>query len=154
MVSYDVKVLFASVSVNSAISIVKSKLLQGPLLPQETSISIQQISTLLEFCFKYTYFLLQGRYFEQINGVAIGSPISSLITNLFLPPIHPGFGLDMWMTLSSSSGLIIVTRSFSSSSVMTPTSSSPWKIPEMRVPYLSWTPCFPQAQQHPYNICL
>ena len=46
--------------------------------------SIPQIITLLEFCLKYTYFLFQGKYFEWIHDVAMGSPISPLIANLFM----------------------------------------------------------------------
>ena len=46
--------------------------------------SIQQIIKLLEFCLKNTYFLFQGRYYEQVHGAAMGSPISPLIANLFM----------------------------------------------------------------------
>ena len=46
--------------------------------------SIQQIVTLMEFCLKNTCFLFQGKYYEQIHGAAMGSPISPLITNLFM----------------------------------------------------------------------
>ena len=46
--------------------------------------SIPQIITLLESCFKNTYFLFQGKYFEQVDGVAMGSPFSPLIANLFM----------------------------------------------------------------------
>ena len=46
--------------------------------------SIQQITTLLEFCLTNTYFLFQGKYYEQVHGAAMGSPISPLIANLFM----------------------------------------------------------------------
>ena len=46
--------------------------------------SIPQIVTLLEFCLKNMYFLLHGKYFEQVHGAAMGSPISPLIANLFM----------------------------------------------------------------------
>ena len=46
--------------------------------------SILQIVKLLEFCLKNTYFLFQGKYNEQVNGTAMGSPISPLIANLFM----------------------------------------------------------------------
>ena len=64
--------------------------------------SIQQITTLLEFCLTNTYFLFQGKYFEQVQGAAMGSPISPLIANLFMEefevnplapaPILPPYG--------------------------------------------------------------
>ena len=46
--------------------------------------SIQQITTLLEFCLTNTYFLFQGKYYEQVQGAAMGSPFSPLIENLFM----------------------------------------------------------------------
>ena len=36
------------------------------------------------FCFENTYFLFQGKYYEQVHGAAMGSPISPLIANLFV----------------------------------------------------------------------
>ena len=82
--SYDVKALFTSVSVDPSINIVKQRLTQDPTLPKRTQMSIPQIVTLLEFCLKNTYFLFQGKYYEQVHGVAMGSPISTLIANLFM----------------------------------------------------------------------
>ena len=46
--------------------------------------SIQQITILLEFCLTNTYFLFQGKYYEQVQGAAMGFPISPLIANLFM----------------------------------------------------------------------
>ena len=48
--SYDVKALFTSVPVQPAIQIVKQRLQQDITLPQRTSMSIPQITSLLEFC--------------------------------------------------------------------------------------------------------
>ena len=46
--------------------------------------SIQNIGMLLKFCLKNTYFLFQGKYYEQVQAAAMGSPISPLIANLFM----------------------------------------------------------------------
>ena len=40
--------------------------------------SIPHITTLLEFCLKNTYFLFQGKYYEQVQGAAMGSPHQTL----------------------------------------------------------------------------
>ena len=80
--SYDVKALFTSVPGDPSINIVKQRLTQDPTLPQRTQMSIPQIVTLLELCLKNTYFLFQGKYYEQVHGAAMGSPISPLIANL------------------------------------------------------------------------
>ena len=82
--SYDIKALFTSVPVDPSITIVQQKLKQDPLLSQTTSTSIPQIVTLLEFCLKNTYYLFQGKYYKQVHGAAVGSPINSLMINLFM----------------------------------------------------------------------
>ena len=48
-----------------------------------TSMTLNHISCLLEFCLKNTYFTSQGRFYEQIEGAAIGSPVSPIVANLF-----------------------------------------------------------------------
>ena len=79
MTSFDVKALFTSVPVHPAIQIVKQRLQQDNTLPERTNMSIPQITSLLEFCLTNTYFLFQGKYYEQFQGAAMGSPISPLI---------------------------------------------------------------------------
>ena len=82
--SFDVKALFTSVPVQPAIQIVKQRLQQDNTLPQRISMFIPQITSLLEFCLTNTYFLFQGKYYEQAQGAAMGSPISPLIANIFM----------------------------------------------------------------------
>ena len=45
---------------------------------------VNHIICLLEFCFKNTCFIFQGRYYEQVKGPAIGSPISPIVANLYM----------------------------------------------------------------------
>ena len=109
--SFDVKALFTSVPVQPSIQIVKNRLQQDTSLPQRTAMSIPQITSLLEFCLTHTYFLFQGKYYEQVQGAAMGSPISPLIANIFMEefevkalqscPNPPPCGLGLWMTLLS-----------------------------------------------------
>ena len=82
--SYDVKALFTSVPVQPAIQIVKQRLQQDTTLPQRTNMSISQITSLLEFFLTHTYFLFQGKYYEQVQGAAMGSPISPFIANILM----------------------------------------------------------------------
>ena len=82
--SFDVKALFTSVPVQPAIQIVKQRLQQDSTLPQRTSMSTPQITSLLEFCLTHTYFLFQGKYYEQVQSAAMCSPISPLIANIFM----------------------------------------------------------------------
>ena len=45
---------------------------------------VEHIISLLEFCLKTTYFQFQGRFFEQLQGAAMGSPINPIVANLFM----------------------------------------------------------------------
>ena len=82
--SFDVKALFTLGPVQPSIQIVKQRLQQDNTLPQRTSMSISQITSLLEFCLTHTCFLFQGKYYEQVQGTTMGSPISPLIANIFM----------------------------------------------------------------------
>ena len=82
IISYDVKALFTSVPIQPAIYTIKTKLYQDKDLQQRTSMTIHEIISLLEFCLKNTYFVFQGRYYEQREGVATGSPVSPIVASL------------------------------------------------------------------------
>ena len=84
IISYDVSSLFTSIPVKSALEVVKSKLEQDKALQQRTSLSINNIMDLLEFCLCNTYFLFQGKHYEQTQGAAMGSPVSPVIANIYM----------------------------------------------------------------------
>ena len=46
--------------------------------------SIYHAIRLLEVCLRNTPFLFQGKYYEQVPGAAMGSPISPTVVNLFI----------------------------------------------------------------------
>ena len=43
-----------------------------------------QIRDLLEICLKTTYFLYDGQIYSQVEGAAMGSPVSPIVANLFM----------------------------------------------------------------------
>ena len=114
MMSFGVKALFTSVPIQPAISTIKKLLEEDPELHKRTSLSVKNITSLLEFCLTSTYFIFQDRYFEQQEGAAMGSPINPIVANLYMEefetkginsaPQPSTSGEDMWMTplLSSS----------------------------------------------------
>ena len=84
IMSYDVAVLFTCIPVKSGMEVIKKKLEQDTELHQRTTMSIQNILDLLEFCLCNTYFLFQGQYYEQTQGAAMGSPVSPVLANLYM----------------------------------------------------------------------
>ena len=88
MVSYDVEALFTSVPIKPAIAIIQRKLEADKDLHLRTSMSPKQITNLLEFCLNSTYFTFQGKFYEQVDGTAMGSPISPIVANLFLEDLE------------------------------------------------------------------
>ena len=82
--SYDVSTLFTSAPIDPAINIRRRRLELEQELHLRTTMKAEQIISLLEFCLKTTYFQFQGRFFEQLQGAAMWSPISPIVANLFM----------------------------------------------------------------------
>ena len=82
--SYDVSALFTSVPIDPALKTINDLLVKDPTLKDRTVIGIDDIILLLEFCLKNTYFPFQGQFFEQVEGVAMGSPVSPIVANLYM----------------------------------------------------------------------
>ena len=82
--SYDVKALFTSVPIQPVLNIIKNKLENDQDLKQRTSMSVCHITSLLEYCLRSTYFVFQGKYYEQLEGAAMGSPLSPIIANIYM----------------------------------------------------------------------
>ena len=79
MMSFDVESLFTSVPIEPSIAIIKKLLEDDKNLYQRTTMTMNQISCLLEFCLTTTYFTFQGKIFEQVKAAAMGSPISPIV---------------------------------------------------------------------------
>ena len=84
MIFNDVKALFTSVPLDPATSICQKQTSTG------TFISVYNLHVYPKNHYptrvlpENTYFLFQGKYFEQVHGAAMGSSISPLIVNLFM----------------------------------------------------------------------
>ena len=110
--SYDVTALFTSVPIDPALNIIKDLLEKDDNLSNRTVLSVQNIIELLGFCLYNTYFSYQNKFYEQVEGAAMGSPVSPIESNLYMEHFEgealrsashpPGFGTALWMTLGSS----------------------------------------------------
>ena len=84
IMSYDVKAVFTSVPIQPAIDVIKNLLEEDGELQKRTNMPVQHIISILEFCLRSTYFTFQGRLYEQEEGADMGSPIRSIVANLFM----------------------------------------------------------------------
>ena len=82
-VSYDITALLSSVSVDQALGIIKDLLERDNTLKERTVLPVKDIILLLEFCLKNTYFSFNGQFYEEVEGVAMGSLVSPIIANLY-----------------------------------------------------------------------
>ena len=57
---------------------------KNPTLKERTVLPVEDITLLLEFCLKNTYFSFQGQFYEQAEGLAIGSPFNPTVANLYM----------------------------------------------------------------------
>ena len=84
LVSYDVTALFTSVPIPPVLKIIEEKLEEDKDLPRRTNMNTRHIIKLLEFCLRSTYFVFQGQHFEQVEGAAMGSPLSLIVANIYM----------------------------------------------------------------------
>ena len=82
--SCEVIALFTSVPVDPALNIRQRLVEQDTSLCTRTVLSVQNIIQLLGFCLHNTYFSFQGQFYEQVEGAAMGSPVSPIVVNLFI----------------------------------------------------------------------
>ena len=64
--------------------IIKDLLEKDPTLKDRTVLPVEDIILLLGFCLKSTYFSFLDQFYEQVEGVAMGSPVSPTVSNLYI----------------------------------------------------------------------
>ena len=82
MASFDIDSLFTNVPLDETIDISIKKLF-GRKKKYE-GFSREQFRKLLTLAVKNSFFLFNGTYYEQVDGVAMGSPLGVTIANIFL----------------------------------------------------------------------
>ena len=112
LTSYEVTSLFTSVPIDPALIIIRDILEKDEKLNDRTVLSVQSIIELLGFCLHNKYFSFQNKFYEQVEGAAMGSPVSPIVVNLYMEHFErkalrstsnpPRFVSDFWMTHGSS----------------------------------------------------
>ena len=82
MASFDVVSLFTNMPLNETIEICLDKLYSDTdlvhNLPRKT------LKTLLNYACKENHFLFDEKFFDQIDGVSMGSPLGPILANIFM----------------------------------------------------------------------
>jgi hypothetical protein len=71
LISFDFVFIFTKIPLDEAIQVVKE-------------VTNLETTKLVEICLCSTFFSYQGEFYEQINDVAMGSPLSPIIANIFM----------------------------------------------------------------------
>ena len=82
MASFDIDSLFTNVPIDETIDISIKKLFGRK--KKYNGFSKEQFQKLLGFAVKNSFFLFDGKYYEQVDGVAMGSPLGPTLANIFL----------------------------------------------------------------------
>ena len=103
--------MLTSDPIDPALNIIKDLLEKDGTLSNRSVLSVQNIIELLGFCLLNSYFSFQNKFYEQVEGAAMGSPVSPILANLHMEHLDgeafrsashpPGFGIGLWMTLGS-----------------------------------------------------
>ena len=91
-----------------ALNIINDLLEKDEKLNDRLVLSVQNIIELLGFCLHNTYFSFQNKFYKQVEGVPMGSPISPIVASLYMEHFegkalwsaaNPSrYGTGLWMT--------------------------------------------------------
>ena len=79
--SFDVSSLFTNIPLQETINICADKLYSSSTPP---SIPRDNFVKLLEFATKKSHFIFNGKFYDQVDGVAMGSPLAPVLANVFM----------------------------------------------------------------------
>ncbi|XP_078380796.1 uncharacterized protein LOC144663661 [Oculina patagonica] len=88
MVSFDVVSLFTAIPVKKACEYIREKLNEDTNLHLRTSLTTDDIVSLLDFTLSNNYFVYNDSIYKQIHGCAMGSPVSPVVANLCMEIIE------------------------------------------------------------------
>ena len=82
MASFDIASLFTNIPIDKTIEIVSNYLFANCMYFE--GFDRWQFTKLLSLSVKNCHFIFNGRIYQQIDGVAMGSPLGPLFANIFL----------------------------------------------------------------------
>ena len=82
MVSFDITSLYTNIPLNETIDIIINHLYNGNIKPPSTR--EEDMRRLLVYAAKESHFLFDGKLYQQIDGVSMGSPLAPILAEIFL----------------------------------------------------------------------
>jgi hypothetical protein len=76
--------LFTNAPVEEVLHVIKNKLFMDHTLSECSPLELDGVMELLEVCIKTTYFQLEDKFYQQKEGMAMGSSLSPVVTNIFM----------------------------------------------------------------------
>ena len=84
LTSFDVSALFTSVPGDEVVQMAVERARRDCTWSDRTQLSTEEFGELLKMTVETTYFTYQGKVYEQVYGMAMGSPLSPILANLFM----------------------------------------------------------------------
>ena len=88
MVSFDVESLYTNIPITDALLVIKDLLNNDTTLQGRTNLLPDQILEPLEFLLCTTFFIFNGEFHQQTDGVAMGGPASSIVAEIYMISIE------------------------------------------------------------------
>ena len=102
LISYDVCSLFTSIPLKETIDIAVDLLFEHN---PDFKITKNELKKLFDFATSGTHFLFDGSFYDQIDGVAMGSPLGPVLANLFM-----GYHEANWLQVFKDCEIILYRR--------------------------------------------
>ena len=81
MVSFDVESLFTNIPLEECVNLAVEYISKGN---PDLRLTTTELRNLFNFATAQTHFLFKGSFFDQIDGVAMGSPLAPVLANLYM----------------------------------------------------------------------
>ena len=91
--SHDVVSLITNTPIDEVLKIVRNSLEEDDVLKVYNkqngfNLSCDDVVQLLEFILSTTYFTFRGKFYRQLVGTAMGSPVSPIVANIFMEDLE------------------------------------------------------------------
>ena len=84
LVSFDVSALFTCIPIPVALQVINSKISTCTNFTNICKIPTEKLIKLLEFTLTNCIFCFNTKFYKQLQGVAMGSPVSPVIANIYM----------------------------------------------------------------------